>query len=728
MKKITISCLMLLMISSTTHQTYANETKATDDIEWLEDVVLESDESEESKPLIGFEDLGPMIYKSSAITAKIAPTPKGKYYIYYIMHGTPTALTVVDYETQEIQNTYIMEDSKSAWGMDVDEDGVLWIGGTGETKLYSYNPTTQEFKTHINPFTNKSDTSIQDMVIVDRQIYLSSAYGGSLVSYNTETEEVSDYGQIRKRRDFLKSVAADETSDNLYLSVGSPIDLLVGDKTSGKFKSFLPSKYMGEKFAQDLILTESHIIARLYPSKLAVVFDRETLKQVSEFEISSKTVSTLSPNENAVYYSLNSQLMKFNLDDYSSIELGVYLPQGTEGVTFDFVKEIKIPTQETSTSLEDIMPIVKTENGESHDQEGSENQEEDELEGINSSSYRISGMVDNNGQLFEYDTTTGEMKYLEFTLPGQPVELYTLASSEDGKTIYSNGYMSGGLGVLNVDSLNKELYPEISQIESMVEINNKLFIGAYPLSRLLVYDRSMDWTASNPSLLISMKSYGQERTTAVASANNGQDVVFGTLPDTGVNGGALAFYNMKRGDFTIYENYIYNQSIVSLVERDREIFGGTSIHANQIANPRGARFFVVDKYNPEKMKYIHLPFSSSMITSLIKDKENRIWGMADGHLFVYKDEWTKIRYVEILPLISGRFRNATIIEGNDQFLYGSVEGEFFKVNKDSLEVTTIKEDGVYGLVKDYHGNFYFYNGSSMWKYTIEKNRVNEVKE
>ena len=119
--------------------------------------------------------------------------------------------------------------------------------------------------------------------------------------------------------------------------------------------------------------------------------------------------------------------------------------------------------------------------------------------------FLLSGMVDNLGQIFEYNPQTGEMQYHQFELPEQPVELYTLASSEDGKKIFANGYMSGGLGVYDVATGNKELYRNISQIEDMFHINNTLYIGAYPLARLLVYDRSLPWDTGNPKEVIRMR-------------------------------------------------------------------------------------------------------------------------------------------------------------------------------------------------------------------------------
>ena len=724
--------------------------------EWLEDAVEE--EQVEEVVQEGYENLGPMIFKSSAISSKIAANNEGDYFIYYIMHGSPAALVVVDYSTKEILHTFTLEDSKSAWGLDVDENGKLWIGGSVSSVLYSYDPNTEVFEKHGSIFSNKSDTSIQDLIVSGNKVYAGSAYGGSLVAFDTETKEIEDFGQIRKRREFVKAIVADEEKDEIFVSIGSPMDLLVKKPNTKKFTSFLPAKYMSEKYAQDLVLTDDYVIARLYPSNMAVVFDRKTLQIVDEFELNSKTVSAVTPDGKSLYYTKAQQLIRYDFETKEHTELGVYLPKGTEAINLDFILE-ELPEVEDGELLEETtpeegMPETTPEEGiqatkpnvkyikqqielpiteapgieepgielpetELPETELPETEEPIEEEPRN---YILSGMVDNLGQLFEYNPQTNEMKHFQFNLPEQPVELYTLASSSDGTKIFANGYMSGGLGVYDVATGNKELYRNISQIETMFDINNKLYIGAYPLARLLVYDRSKPWDTGNPKEVIRMNQYGQERTTAVAPYNNGKEIVFGTLPDASVGGGALAFYNTETEKMEIFENYIYNQSIVSLVSRGTEVFGGTSIHANQQVNPRGARLFRFNRFNPEDKKYIHLPFDASMITSLLVDKENKVWGMADGKLFVYTDEWTDIRSVELLPLISGRFRNAEIIEGTDGFIYGSVEGKLFRVTKDTLQVEWLKDKGVYGLEKDLDGNLYYYDGSNLWKYTIEKNR------
>ncbi|WP_391207958.1 hypothetical protein [Psychrobacillus sp. L4] len=697
--------------------------------EWLEDVVEVEPEQEVS--LEGHENLGPVIFKASAITSKIGANIKGDYFIYYIMHGSPTALVVVDYQTKEIVHSFTLEDSKSAWGLDVDKNGKLWVGGSVSSVLYSYDPNTEVFEKHGAIFSNKSDTSIQDLIVEGNKVYVGSAYGGSLASYDTITKKIEEFGQIRKRREFVKAIAADEKTDEIFVSIGSPMDLLVKKPKTKKFTSFLPAKYMSEKYAQDLILTDKYLVARLHPSNKAVVFDRKTLKIVDEFDLKSKTLSTLSPDGKSLYYTKEQQLIKYDFSTKEHTELGLFLPKGTEAVNLDFVMKNTKAIEEGKKNKEELKentPVV-THNNKSildivnptlHHPAIPILEESNEIEPKN---WVLSGMVDNLGQLFEYNPQTEEMNYLQFDLPEQPVELYTLASSSDGTKIFANGYMSGGLGIYDVATGNRELYRNISQIETMFDINNKLYIGAYPLARLLVYDRSLPWNADNPNEVIRMSQYGQERTTAVTPFNEGKEIIFGTLPDASVGGGDLAFYDTFTKKIDVYEDYIYNQSIVSLVSRGSQVFGGTSIHANQQVNPRGARFFYFNRRNPEDKIYINLPFDSSMITSLIVDSNKKIWGMADGKLFVYTDEGTEVKSVELLPLISGRFRNAQIVDSDDGYIFGSVEGKLFRVTKDNLTVEWLKDKGVYGLAKDVNGDLYYHDGgSNLWKYTIEKNR------
>ena len=169
MRKIYKSMICIMLVAPASSTVYAEELQATevkienieevekvensveetiivdgDSEEWLEDAV--EAEPEEEVILEGYENLGSMIFKSSAVSSKIAANEKGEYFIYYIMHGSPAALVVVNYATKEIVHTFTLEDSKSAWGLDVDGNGKLWVGGSVSSTLYSYDPNSEEFE------------------------------------------------------------------------------------------------------------------------------------------------------------------------------------------------------------------------------------------------------------------------------------------------------------------------------------------------------------------------------------------------------------------------------------------------------------------------------------------------------------------------------------------------------------------------------------------------------
>ena len=76
----------------------------------------------------------------------------------------------------------------------------------------------------------------------------------------------------------------------------------------------------------------------------------------------------------------------------------------------------------------------------------------------------------------------------------------------------------------------------------------------------------------------------------------------------------------------------------------------------------------------------------------------------------------KFEYVQLTPAISGRFKNSTLVFGNDDILYGTVEGILFKVDPNSMEVTILKQEGAYDLAIDLNGVVYFRNQAELWKY------------
>jgi len=246
--------------------------------------------------------VGPQVFKTSALTAAAGSDESGNSYMYFVMHGAPSALAVIDLNTNELKHTYILENSTSAWAIDVDTDGTVWVGGTTDGNVYSYNPNTDEFRNHGNMLTLPKDTAIQDIDAVNGTVFGSTVYGGSIFKYNPYTEELENYGQVMYKKEFAKSIAYDEEANVVYVGVGSKAELVKIDLNTKQKTAFLPNEYKDDKYARDIKLIGDKIFARMDPSNRLVAFDKETLEVTDEIELNSRTISLVSPTEEAIYY------------------------------------------------------------------------------------------------------------------------------------------------------------------------------------------------------------------------------------------------------------------------------------------------------------------------------------------------------------------------------------------------------------------------------------------
>jgi hypothetical protein len=110
-----------------------------------------------------------------------------------------------------------------------------------------------------------------------------------------------------------------------------------------------------------------------------------------------------------------------------------------------------------------------------------------------------------------------------------------------------------------------------------------------------------------------------------------------------------------------------------------------------------------------------------MISSVITDKNGKLWGMADGNLFIYSFGREKTKIIPIVRQTTGYFKNAALLFANDGFLYGTVEKTFFKVNPSTYQVEILRNNqDADDLAEGLDGNLYFKNGADLWRYSIKQ--------
>ena len=633
-----------------------------------------------STPAIQSINLGPQVYNLSTIASKAGMDNNGNAYLYMILHGTPTSLAVIDLNTNQVRSVHPLENSTSAWGLDVDSQGTLWIGGTSSPQLYSYNPNTDELTDHGMIPNNPSDTSIQDLAVNNQYVYGTTAYGANVFAYNKITGKTEFISSAGYRKQIAKSVAVDEKNTFLYTSSGSNANLVKWDlsSTPKRRTSFITEDDVNDTYAEKIKVIDDDLVAvKFFPSTRAKLFQKSTGTYLQEFKADSRGFSAKDSQRNEFYYTYNGSFYAYNLSTNTVRNTYASLPRQKNALSLDFVRLKENPSQSILT-----------------------------------------GLIDNNGTYYLYNPLTNELKIKSVTPKAQPVNLYLLFSGPNKKYLYANGFMTGGLTQYNPVENKSIQLNGVSQIDSALFFNNKLYAGAYPNARLLELIPNESWENTSVRQLISLESYGQERITALTGYN--QHLFAGTYPQDSNKGGLLLDYDVNTGYYQVYEDYVTGHSIITLLSDQSYIYGGSSIHANYQKSATPAKFFRFDPQHPDQKEYIELPVRATMVMSLMKGQDGDIWGAADGTIFAYHPETNTFRTVKLLDLISGRFGNANLLWGKDGFIYVTIEGHLYKINPADLSYELLVEKGAYQLAEDENGTIYYKDGANLYQYKVTK--------
>ena len=163
-----------------------------------------------------------------------------------------------------------------------------------------------------------------------------------------------------------------------------------------------------------------------------------------------------------------------------------------------------------------------------------------------------------------------------------PVPLATQSMVIDRvtNTAYAGGYRGDGLCSTDLATgafAHSASSAEIEQIEGMLVDGRTLFVGSYPKAVVVTHSlpkgvRDASAYATRAKL---SDSHQQSRIFAWASAQS--HVVFGTVPEYGLRGGALGTFERATGTVTVYNKLIPELSIVGLVAQGHTVYGGTSV-------------------------------------------------------------------------------------------------------------------------------------------------------
>ncbi len=646
-----------------------------------------------------FSDLGAPISIDYVQSAAVSKNINGEYVIYTVVTDETAEgaarFVIVDVASKNIQKNIEISGASGSYAIAADNENNVYIGTYENGKLYKYVPGSDSLIDLGTPVSGQ--THITSLTVDSKGNVYGGTYPGcyvfSLKKNQTNFEIISPLGANQPfdlNEQYAKSIAIDEKNNVLYVGTATHSKLYRYDLNTKKAAEILPDGFEDNTHIYNLRYENDRLFAYVYPEGKLLVMSFDANGQPTLEKVLSGS-GTVSKSVNNISYFINSD-RKISQYNYLTGE----------------VKALNNQMVYATTCLTDVIDM------------------KDGLTFI-----AFSNGIQRDNRLITYNLTKNKLEVSKIELPTIDYSARSIMTGPDG-SIYTSNHLGGGVGVYNPVDNTKGLFYGLPQAESGVSLNGKMYFGTYTMAKIYEYNPEESWqmnstTEINPKRIDTLGTRFEQDRPFAAAAGDGL-VFFGTAPQYGKLGGAIAIYNPSNlNDKYIRRNIIEDQSITALAYKDGYLYGGTSIWGGIGAKPTQteSKFFVYDVANRSLVNRVTISSGSELISSLIAGPDGNIWGLCDGYLFMYNPVTNLIEYKELTfpelnssgSVTSPKLYGANLVCGKDGYIYGVTGSKLFKLNPYSKEIEVLRNGKFILATVDNFGNIYYSDYSSIWKYS-----------
>jgi hypothetical protein len=624
-------------------------------------------------------NLGPQL-RAAMIQGSIFLTDTHKRnWIYTVVRGEPAHLLGYEAESGKLVVDQPLPGADGAWDMAWSADGWLYVPGASGY-LFRHQPGTQEVENL--GLVLPGQTYVWSLTTGKNGELFGATYPGCRVFRYHPKEGFRDLGNgpLVDGENYVRSLAFHEKTDKLYAGVGSHAHLVEIDTRTGTKRELLPEKYREKEFVYGLEIVyqekgPDYLLALLTGGQLTLVINLTTLQVERELEgIDMKTI-VQEPGTGIIYYTMKSKLYQLDLSKKENSPQSITETRGSANAfRWDGKKKLSLLTSNAVYH----QVSVKNKKNSTH----------------------------------------------KLEVPGQPIPIQSMMKGPDGR-IWMGGYLAGGHAAFDPASGITTPYKGLEQTEGMAYSGDTIFMGIYPHGHYYFYNTKKPWDPKegNPKHLGQVP--GQSRGFAVLPLPERKKVLFGTVPDYGQLGGALVSYDLEKQQLDALVNIIPDQSIVSLVSVNDMVIMGSSISGGLGARPTAAEARLVG-WNPDtKQKVFDItPLPGAIaITGLMKTSDGKIWGLADGVLFIFDPVMQQVlrtQRIHEAPSRGGHiWRSAFLVQHPNGYVYGTGGNWLFRIDPKTLEVKMLEEKASL-LAMDEKGDLYFKRNTELWRYSLSE--------
>ncbi|HEX7743835.1 MAG TPA: twin-arginine translocation signal domain-containing protein [Micromonosporaceae bacterium] len=633
------------------------------------------------------DDLGIPLRDVLLIGGAVGPGPDGRPVLWSAVSGNPAHLAAIDPRTRRSVSYQPLDGAPGSYAVVVAPDGSVYVGAYSTGELYRRRPGKDSPVERLGrPLA--SETYIWRLAVDDDGILYGGTYpGGRVFRYDPATGHTRDYGTVLPGNMYVRSIAV--LDGKIYAGTQPDTHVMEIDVVTGAMRELPRPAELGTGAGvtvYDLNAFDGRVWARFGSAINGLLGFWDVAAQrwsPLRDNVAGLDVSEPGPG-GLVYYTRNARLTAFNPE--TGMETGTGLTFAGRVVNNRGIGWV---------TLADPAWPGRT----------------------------LVGMLW-RGELFRYNPLTGRSDVTLTDVPGEPIPLASLSVGVTGR-LWAGGYLNGGVAQIDPDTGATDFH-RFAQTESVLDLDDTVWLGAYPDARFYRYDPSAAWssteyspgpagTPENPVKVVDLKNLDQVR--ARASTDAAAWVAYGTLPNTTL-GGALVIVDKATDVPRIHRPVVTDQSIVALTYADGLIIGGTSVYGGYSVPPPTQTEAVLFGFDPaadaKVFEVVAVP-GTRTVDGLVTDTDGAVWVLAGGELSAFDVASRSVTRRVSLPASGGRLGYH---RAGDTF-YVHTGNELLRIRRADLAMTTVVRQPAQFLAVHPDGRVFLGDGPTVYRVTVE---------